>query len=92
MNPEKAKEQFADRDDRLAHFSVKTIDTQELALAKALETLSAKFTDPKERGLFDNEMEGYLELFRRFKSNRGKLIEWEKIKVDFAFSLSIEDR
>jgi len=80
MDPAQAKEAFADKTDRLAHFSVKTIDTQELSLAKALQAISAKFTDAKEKNLFDAEMEGYLELFRRFKSNRGKLIDWEKIK------------
>jgi len=51
-----------------------------LALANALRAISGKITDAKDKTLFDNEMEGYLELFRRFKSNRGKLIEWEKIK------------
>jgi len=59
---------------------VKTIDTQELSLNKALQALAAKITDAKEKANFETEMEGYLELFRRFKSNRGKLIDWEKIK------------
>eukprot|EP01117_Protostelium_nocturnum_P020387 TRINITY_DN9142_c0_g1_i1.p1 TRINITY_DN9142_c0_g1~~TRINITY_DN9142_c0_g1_i1.p1 ORF type:complete len:503 (-),score=164.06 TRINITY_DN9142_c0_g1_i1:239-1747(-) len=75
-DPSKAREIF----NRLAHFSEKTIDTQELALSKALLALSEKCSDANEKASFNQEMLGYLELFRRFKSNKGKLIEWEKIR------------
>jgi hypothetical protein len=80
-DPNKGKQIFQDKSDRLAHFSEKTIDSQELALARALNTIADKVAVPDEKKLFGQEMEGFKELFRRFKSGRGKTIEWDKIKV-----------
>lgn len=79
-DPAKAKMIFADKSDRLAHFSEKTIDSQEISLAKALNSISDKITNADEKKNFNNEMEGFKDLFRRFKSGRGKTIEWDKIK------------
>ena len=74
------------KSDGLVHFSSKTIDSQEVDLARALNKISPQYTSAEERDAFLKEMEGFKELFSKFKSSKGKqTIEWEKIKVSFVF-------
>lgn len=68
------------KSDPISQFSSKTIDSQELDLARALSRIAEKCVAP-ERDPFVKEMEGFKELFSRFKNAKGKAIEWEKIKV-----------
>jgi len=67
--------------DGLTHFSSKTIDSQEVDLSRAVLKISQQLDTPEEREAFQREMEGFKELFSKFKSTKGKqVIDWEKIK------------
>jgi len=57
-----------------------TVSSQEAALAKALQEMAEKCTDEKAKKEFLTEMEGFKQLFGRFRATKGKTIEWEKIK------------
>eukprot|EP00027_Filamoeba_sp_ATCC50430_P000960 CAMPEP_0168555250 /NCGR_PEP_ID=MMETSP0413-20121227/8230_1 /TAXON_ID=136452 /ORGANISM="Filamoeba nolandi, Strain NC-AS-23-1" /LENGTH=501 /DNA_ID=CAMNT_0008586079 /DNA_START=104 /DNA_END=1609 /DNA_ORIENTATION=- len=66
--------------DRLYHFAKTTMGSQETDLTKALDSMAQKCATPEEKKSFQTEMEGFKELFARFKSAKGKTIEWDKIK------------
>ena len=76
---EKAKEAFKTKG--LAHFSTTTMDSQELDLSKFLGGMVEKCKTEEEKRAFAMEMESFKQLFRAYKSQKGKAtIEWEKIK------------
>jgi len=54
--------------------------SQEASLAKYLNEMAEKCTSPKEKKDFLIEMEGFKQLFARYRAAKGKTIEWEKIK------------
>eukprot|EP01114_Cavostelium_apophysatum_P000818 TRINITY_DN1071_c0_g1_i1.p1 TRINITY_DN1071_c0_g1~~TRINITY_DN1071_c0_g1_i1.p1 ORF type:complete len:508 (-),score=134.08 TRINITY_DN1071_c0_g1_i1:76-1599(-) len=71
--------EWVNKDASAVQFSRSTTATQEESLSRHLETMIAK-CDATEQPGFAAEMEGFKQLFAQFKEQKGKLIEWEKIK------------
>lgn len=71
--------EWTNKDASAVKFASTTILSQEEVLAKHLQSIILK-CENEERKAFELEMEGFKDLFTQFKSQKGKTIDWEKIK------------
>jgi len=73
--------QYGTKNERLSQFSSKTIHSQESEQERTLNLIAEKCRTPEEKKAFLTEMEGFKELFKRFKESKGKsVIDWDKIR------------
>lgn len=81
INPEEIRKSFSNKE-RLEHFSTTTMNAQASDLVKVLNEMILKIKDEQERKYFEKEMNGFQQLFTRYKISKGKqLIDWNKIKA-----------
>jgi len=66
------------KDASAVKFSTTTIGSQADSLSIHLQKLIEK-SDPSVRASFEQEMEGFRQLFSQFREQKGKTIEWSKI-------------
>jgi len=79
-DPEEARKKFAQADKMFA-FSTTTLSSQADDLTRGLHELAGKIQVPEEKARFQAEMEGFRQLFNKYKeAKKNAPLEWDKIR------------